>query len=476
MILALDLGTTNWKAALIAPEGRATALAAIPTPMTEEDGHPCYDPIAMPGHLRSLLNQLPTLEVERIALTGMAEAGVMLRREGLQPLSMIWPWFDRRALPLFEKVKDSAPFAGREGVTGLPNGFKYGIYKYLTLLQSAPIAPEKTLWCGLVAYAAHLLTGEIAEDMTLAARTACLDIRAENRVWDADFLANLGLTAANFPRITAPGASVGVTKGTDFGLKAGIPVHIGGHDHVCAAHAVDALATGRCFLSTGTAQVMLRPADAIDASTGLSYGPCPDYGTGAAGMPYTCLGSIQSAGGSINYWRKLLFPGEDYAVLMQEAAAASPSRLIYFPYLAGRGAPHLDPHARGGLIGLTDDATRGEIIAAVYEGIACETRAVLHSMGHAPGEGIICLGGLTRHETYMQTLADVTGSPVHVPAVDEGTLYGAARLAEPSLPPLAIARTYVPDARRHAWWTRRWETRYLPMTHLMRTEESPWIE
>ena len=476
MILALDLGTTNWKAALIAPEGEVTALASVPTPMAEEDGHPCYDPAAMPGHLRQLLNQLPTLEVERIALTGMAEAGVMLRRDDLSPLSMIWPWFDRRALPLYEKVKDTHPFSGRERVTGLPNGFKYGIYTYLTLLKSTAIAPENTLWCGLVAYAAHLFTGEIAEDETLAARTACLDIRAGSRAWDADFLAKLGLEAANFPRIIAPGGAVGVTKGTAFGLKAGIPVHISGHDHVCAAHAVGALERGQCFISTGTAQVMLRSAADIDAATGLSYGPCPDYGTGAAGLPYTCLGSIQSAGGSINYWKKLLFPGEDYAALMAEAAAASPSRLMYFPYLAGRGAPHLDPHARGGLMGLSDSASRGAIIAAVYEGIALETRCVLHSMGHAPGEGLVCLGGLTRHTAYMQALADVTGSPVHVPAVDEGTLYGAARLAEPALPILAIARTYTPDPRRHAWWTHRYETRYLPMTHLMRTEESPWIE
>ena len=476
MILALDLGTPNWKAALIAPQGEVTALASVPTPMAEEDGHPCYDPAAMPSHLRSLLQQLPTLEVERIALTGMAEAGVMLRRDDLSPLSMIWPWFDRRALPLYEQVKDTPPFSGREDVTGLPNGFKYGIYKYLTLLKSTAFAPENTLWCGLISYAAHLFTGEMAEDETLAARTACLDIRAESRSWDADFLAKLGLEAANFPRITASGGAVGVTKGTDFGLKAGIPVHISGHDHVCAAHAVGALERGQCFISTGTAQVMFRPAADIDASTGLSYGPCPDYGTGTAGLPYTCLGSIQSAGGSINYWKKLLFPGEDYAALMAEAAAASPSGLMYFPYLAGRGAPHLDPHARGGLMGLSDSASRGAIIAAVYEGIALETRTVLSSMGHAPGEGLVCLGGLTRHTAYMQALADVTGSPVQVPQVDEGTLYGAARLAEPTLPILAIARTYTPDSRRHAWWTRRYETRYLPMTHLMRTEESPWIE
>ena len=467
MILSLDLGTTNWKAALIAPDGRVTAQAALPTPVTAEDGFPCYDPAAMPAHLSALLDQLPRAEIARVALTGMAEAGVMLRRD-FAPLSMIWPWFDRRALPLFERVKDAPPFAGREAVTGLPAGFKYGVYKYLTLLETAALPAEDTCWCGLVAYAALLLTGEYAEDATLAARTCCLDIRTG--AWDEAFLAPLGLTEASFPRVTRSGECVGVTLPSRFGLPAGIPVHIGGHDHVCAAHAVGALETGGCFLSTGTAQVMLCTAPAIDASTGLSFGPSP------AGEKYTCLGSIQSAGGSINYWKKLLYPDGDYALLMAEAAAASPSRLIWFPYLAGRGAPQLDPHARGGLIGLADDTARGEIIAAVYEGVAMETRAVLTRMGFSAGQTIACLGGLTRHSAYMQTLADVTGAEVVVPAVDEGTLYGAARLADPSLPPLTPATRYAPDPRRHAFFTRRYETRYLPLTRLMRTEESPWIE
>ena len=464
MILALDLGTTNWKAVLLEENGLLCQHAHIPTPLAQEDGCPCYDPLAMPQHLRELLGQLDAAALaraDRVALTGMAEAGLILDRETLEPLSTIWPWFDRRALPLFDRVKDQPPFAGRETVTGLPNGFKYGIYKFLTLLEKGSYDRSRCLWMGLVAYAAALLTDERAEDVTIAARTFALNVHT--RTWDMDFLHALDLTEDNFPRLVHPGEAVGTLPDSRFGLKAGTKVCIGGHDHVCAAHACGLLEEGGVFLSTGTAQVMLGTCTGAETASGLSYGPCP------AGPRYTCLGSIQSAGGSVNFWKGKLFPGEDFPVLLREAQEApSPTGMLYFPYLGGSGAPHLNPHARGGLLGLSESTVRGSIIAAVYEGLALESRYLLDHMT-ADIPSLTVMGGLTRHPRYMQTLADVTGLRVQVPALDEGTLYGAARLCAP-LPPLAPACTYTPDPQRHAAWTQVYEQRYLPLMNLMQLE------
>ena len=464
MILALDLGTTNWKAAVFTQDGVLAQLARIDTPVAQEDGFPCYDPLAIPENLARLLGQIgpdALAGVRQIALTGMAEAGLILDRKTLAPLSTVWPWFDRRALPLYDRVGSRPPFAGRERITGLPSSFKYGIYKFLTLLETGSYDKKRCLWMGFVAYAACLLTGETAEDVTIAARTYALNVHT--RDWDDDFLQALSLTRGNFPRLVAPGETLGWLKADMFGLKQGTPVSIGGHDHVCAAHACGLLESGGVFLSTGTAQVMLGTRAASESASGLSYGPSP------AGAPYTCLGSIQSAGGSINYWRKLLFPGEeDYAALIREAQdAPNPTSLTYFPYLGGSGAPHLNPHARGVLMGLSDSNTRGEIIAAAYEGIALESRYLLSHMEGC--NGLICMGGLTRHRRYIQTLADVTGLPVSVPGMDEGTLYGAARLAA-GLPPLQAEWTCTPDPQRHAYWNDMYNNRYLPLMRVTQQE------
>ena len=40
MILAIDLGTTAWKAGLIHDNGQLSRIARIPTPVIREDGNP----------------------------------------------------------------------------------------------------------------------------------------------------------------------------------------------------------------------------------------------------------------------------------------------------------------------------------------------------------------------------------------------------------------------------------------------------
>jgi len=386
----------------------------------------------------------------------------------LKPLSNIWPWFDRRALPVYEATRGDERFAGRPSVTGLPDSYKYGIYKFLTLLGSGSYEVSSVCWIGLVAYTASLLTGECAEDISIAARTGCLALRTGS--WDEAFIRSLGLTVENFPRLIRQGGTAGILRHSLCGLPKGIPVCIGGHDHVCAAYAAGALQSRGTFISTGTAQVVLGTTDDPSTSSGLSYGPSP------VGQPYTVLGSIQSAGGSINFWRKQLFPDQGYTQLLEEVATAPvPSGLLYYPYLAGSGAPHLDPTASGVLIGLRDHTNRGQIIAAVYEGIAMETRFLIDTMRPDPSSALYCLGGLTRHPRYMQTLADVLGRTVRVPDLDEGTLYGAAilcsdHLGRAPLPTLTPSAVYQPDSRSITAWNDLYMKRYLPLMDLTKTE------
>ena len=472
MILAIDLGTTSWKAALFHRDGQLCHLSRIPTPVIQEEGEPCYDSGAVLAHLTLLLEQLPEdgrAHVSLVALTGMAEAGLLVDRDSLRPLSNIWPWFDRRAVPTFRRLREDVRFRDRHGVTGLPDSYKYGIYKLLTLLERGTYDRDRILWMGLCAYACSLLCQSRTEDVSMAARTACVDIRSGR--WDSGFLASLGLSEACFPELIAQGAIAGYLTRPICGLRAGTPVCLSGHDHVCAAYAAGALQAHGIFLSTGTAQVVLTASRDIRPGTGLSFGPCPTE------APYTCLGSIQSAGGSINYWKRLLFPGEDFAALLREAEEApSPSGLLYYPYLAGSGAPHLNPAASGTLMGLRDSTSRGAIIAGVYEGLAMETRYLTETMGVAPDARLYCMGGLTRHPRYLRTLSDVLGMTVAVPSLDEGTLYGAARLASAragltELPALQADTVLTPNAAAHKTWTDFYRRRYLPMMNQTNMEE-----
>ncbi len=470
MILAIDLGTTHWKAALITDSGEISRVSRIPTPVVFEDGFPCYAAEAVKQHLRELLANLgPLPPLSAVALTGMAEAGLLVERGTLRPLSSVWPWFDRRALPVFESTRGDFRFADRPAVTGLPDSYKYGIYKLLTLMKTGKYDPDRTAWMGLVSYAAGLLTGACAEDVSLAARTGCLDIHTLR--WDEGFLNAIGLRAGMFPRLIRPGEEAGMVSGPGWGIPRGTPVCIGGHDHLCAAYGMGA--SDQVFLSAGTAQVLLGPAWRTETGTGLSYGPTP----GAA--PYACLGSIQSAGGSVNYWKRLLYSVADYEDMMQEADTAPVgSGLLWFPYLSGSGAPHLNPDAGGGLIGLRDGTDRGAIIAAVYEGLAFETRYLAEAMRIPDGAAVYCSGGLTLHRRYMRTLANVLKRPVLLPVYEETALYGAARLALcrlglPGLPDAPVRERLEPDPAESATLERVYLERYLPMMRLVTKPHAP---
>jgi len=462
MILSIDIGTSNLKAALINESGGIAGIAHAQTPEASIDGYPCYNPGQLVSSLEGLVESFSVDLLARVSLivfTGMAEAGLIADRFTLEPLSPIRPWFDRAALPLYERTRSDSRFSNRQSITGLPDSGKYGIYKLLTLLESGSYDTSHVMWIGVVAFIASRLTGQPREDISIASRTACVDI--VNRRWDEGFIESLGLSKDNFPQLISQGGVAGELLNDWHGIHRGIPVCLGGHDHVCAALGCGALGDGRLFISTGTAQVLLSTSKSIETCSGLSYGPAPEKGN------YTVLGSIQSAGGSVNMFRKLLYQNSGFDEMINEAGQACyPPGLLYYPYLAGSGAPHINPSARASLLGLSDDTKRSDIILGVYAGISLETRFLWDSAGAPDINLISCMGGLTRHSRYMQTLSDVLNVSIAVPCISEGTLYGAAAIAmrENSMSILPCPkpdRIYEPDKSCTAHWNKVYHDEYL---------------
>ena len=89
------------------------------------------------------------------------------------------------------------------------------------------------------------------------------------------------------------------------------------------------------------------------------------------------MGVTQAAGLSLRWFRDRFGSGAEdgrdpYERLTAEASEAPPGSdgLLWAPYLMGERTPHLDPNARGALIGLTASHTRGHIIRAILEGVA----------------------------------------------------------------------------------------------------------
>jgi len=97
----------------------------------------------------------------------------------------------------------------------------------------------------------------------------------------------------------------------------------------------------------------------------------------------------------------------------------------------GERTPHLDPQARGALVGLTASHTRAHVIRAILEGVAFSLRDTftLFDEMKVAVTRIRLGGGGARSALWRQIQADVYGHDVEIVEAEEGAAYGAGILA-----------------------------------------------
>src|SRR5204862_4586397 len=122
-----------------------------------------------------------------------------------------------------------------------------------------------------------------------------------------------------------------------------------------------------------------------------------------------------------------------YELLCEEASEAPPGSdgVLWAPYLMGERTPHLDPHARAALVGLTASHTRAHVVRAILEGVAFSLRDTfeIFKAMNVPVEEVRLGGGGARSSLWRQIQADIYGREVKTVEAEEGAAYGAALLA-----------------------------------------------
>jgi xylulokinase len=153
------------------------------------------------------------------------------------------------------------------------------------------------------------------------------------------------------------------------------------------------------------------------------------------------MGVTQGAGLSLR-WFKDTFgvgdPGEvvdrdpyDRLCAVAGAAPVGSDGVMWAPYLMGERTPHLDPHARAALVGLSASHSRAHISRALLEGVAFSLRdslTIIDEMGLSTVR-VRLGGGGARSPLWRQIQADVYQLPVELLEVEEGAAYGASLLA-----------------------------------------------
>src|SRR6202045_628860 len=279
-------------------------------------------------------------------------------------------------------------------------------------------------------YVRFKLTGARATDVADASGTLLFDV--VNRRWSSEMLQASDLQTEILPQVLeSPEITGRVSKdgAAASGLQQGTPVVAGGGDQAAGAVGMGIVEPGNVSATIGTSGVVFA------ATSSPVVEPKGRIHTFCHAIPgrWHVMGVTQGAGLSLRWFRDQFGGGASYDALMKEAAAAPAGAdgLLWAPYLMGERTPHLDPNARGALVGLTAQHTRAHVIRAILEGVAFSLRdtfTIFRELG-VPVKSIRLGGGGARSSLWQQIQADIYGMPVDLIAAEEGAAYGAALLA-----------------------------------------------
>jgi xylulokinase len=440
-LLGIDVGTGGTRALILDESGRVISSAtedhrAFVSPQigwAEQD--PCDWWRACGVAVRHALAQanLRAGQISCVGLSGQMHGAVLLdERERVVRPALIW--CDVRTE---KQCRDIAAQIGADQLIQLtcnPALTNFTLTKCLWVRENEPENWQRVRSLMLPKdYVRFQLTGERATDVADASGTLLLDVA--HRRWSKEILSLVQMDESLLPnlyespeicgRIANAGAAA-------TGLQKGTPVVAGAGDQAAGAIGMGVVSPGTVSATIGTSGVVLAATDrpALD-SRGRLHTFCH-----AVQGRWIAMGVTQAAGLSLRWFRDQFGSGErrqSYESLVAEAASAPPGcdGLLWAPYLMGERTPHLDPAARGMLVGLTASHTRGHVIRAILEGVAFSLRdtfTIFQEM-EVPATRIRLGGGGARSPLWRQIQADIYGQPVETVEAEEGAAYGAAILA-----------------------------------------------
>ncbi|PYS75024.1 MAG: xylulokinase [Acidobacteria bacterium] len=441
--LGIDTGTGGTRALLIDAEGRVTTSATIEhlpfaspeTGWAEQDPRDWWRAATLAIRYVISKNDIRPEEISAIGFSGQMHGAVLLDQhdEVLRP-SIIW--CDQRTSAQCVAITEKIGATRLIELTCNPALTGFTLPKMLWVRELEPELWRQVRTVLLPKdYVRLRLTGDKATDVADASGTLLFDVA--RRKWSQAMLAATEIDEALLPRVYESPEITGVVSSVGAaatGLRAGTPVVGGGGDQAAGAVGMGIVRPGTVSATIGTSGVVFAASDkpALDPK-GRVHTFCH-----AVPGRWHVMGVTQGAGLSLRWFRDQFGAGADdardpYERLTEEAARIPPAAngLIWTPYLMGERTPHLDPHARAALVGLTANHTRAHVVRAILEGVAFSLRDTfeIFSEMNVPVREIRLGGGGARSELWRQIQANVYGREVKTVEAEEGAAYGGALLA-----------------------------------------------
>jgi xylulokinase len=504
-LLALDLGTTSFKAVVYDERGAKLAERRADPPDRRIEvagvGVDIWEVEAIWTVVSDLLRRVAEPlggRVDAVAIAQLGLIGVPLGEE-LEPLFPFVTWIDPAAGTAAILARSGLTDAGLFAIAGNRLNSIYPPAWIGWLSEHEPrFAAGMRHWVFVGDWLAHRLCGRLASDFTITSQTLALDQR-ELRLRE-DLLAAFGLASDLFPAPQQAGRELGTVTGEAAratGLGAGVPVVVGGADWLVGAYGSGVTEPGDVGILTGTWELTFT----CDREPCLTAVACE---SGAICDPHLAPGRwalrIEALSGEVTEWsRRQLGAGGgaagdgsggegaagDWEAIVAACERVSPGSggLVFVPHLFGSYGPRHDERARGAFVGLTGATTRAAMARAVFEGLSFQTRASVEALTRATGvdaRRIVVMGGGVKNALWLRARADALGRAVEVVEDPDVTPRGAAMLAGIGIGVFgdfddavarfaAPTRLIEPDATNARLYAGLYDDVYLPLQESLRS-------
>jgi xylulokinase len=290
----------------------------------------------------------------------------------------------------------------------------------------------------------------------------------ENIHYDRKLIGQIGISAEKLPEIVRCTDVLGpLTPKTaeELGLPQDTLVVAGSVDNSAAAVGSGAVRDGEAHIYIGTSSWIGAhvPFKRTDVFAQIASVPCAVNGR------YLAVALQSSAGSNLSFLRdQLLFhhdefrteqPSDFFSIAERVAASAPPGArgLLYAPWMFGERSPVDNASLRAGLFNMSLQHSRADVIRAVLEGVALNTRWMVGPFNRFLGkrlDQVTLVGGGATSDLWCQIFADVldipvrqTHSPIQANAIGASFIgfIGIGALTYNDIPALTTTRrTYLP--------------------------------
>ncbi len=436
LCLAIDLGTGGPKIGVVTVDGTVLAQEHHrvetlygPNGSATQDAAAWWTLIESSAKRLLAARDVVAHDVVAVAVTGQWASTVAVDANGV-PTAPCVMWMDSRGGPharslVGGRVQGYKPVAITKWVTktgGAPSTTgddPIGHILYLENEESEVMA--RTRWLlEPVDYLTMRFTGTASASHASMQGAWLTDIRHLDRMaYDADLIELLGLPVDKLAPLAPIGSIIGVVQSSvasQLGLRSDVAVLTGLPDLQAAALGAGAVNLYDAHVALSTTSWISCPVPKKLTDPFHSIGTVP----GLTQDSYLLVNNQETGASALEWVRNLTSgfgSGMSFSELTTLAAASPPGAggVLFTPWLAGERSPVSDRHARAGFTNLSRTTSSSDLVRAVLEGVAYNSRWLLGYVEKATKREmtpLALMGGGANSDLWCQIFADVLQRPV----------------------------------------------------------------